>query len=298
MEQHGDAGYASFAAAHETRLACSLVAETGLPRERAAAVAAEVLPAAFERSFASDGAAYGWLRVAARHLAAGSPTWADAADTALGRAEFAAAAFAGLPSRDRELLRLRYVEGLLPDAVAARLGLTVADVVAGIERARALAARSLPRRTHAVSVPRAVAAAALGVAAAAFLVAGPPHAVLPPAAARTLPSFADIEVPVASSREPVPAADRTRALATRGTAVPGDVTPRPPVDADPPDTPCDTCGGRNLVDTLAVAVPDPVQPVLGEDELEVEQAAGREHVKFCDTIPANSPGVRCIRTEH
>jgi DNA-directed RNA polymerase specialized sigma24 family protein len=228
--------FASFAATHEDRLVRSVMSEIGLSHAEAAAVAREVLPAAFQRTFATCGAAYGWLRVAARHRAAGSDRWAAAADAALGHADSALVVLAGLSHEDRELLRLRYVDGLLPAALAERTGRTLAEVQDGLDRASA-AARAVtcepeadlaqripaPRMPARGSLPRFAAAAAL--AALALLSAGVTPSSPPLAGEPFRPAF-DPMTPVTTTAADAPEAVTARP-AYRTVAGPAATSPTP-----------------------------------------------------------------------
>ncbi len=309
-----DTAYAPFIATHEDRLVCSLVSESGLSPAAARAVAADVLPAAHARSFASDGAAYGWLRVAARHRAAGSPGWADAADAAVAAAlGGSAAALAGLSAADRELLRLRYVEGLLPAALAARLGVAEAEVRARLDRARGTATRSLTKpRTLAVPLPRAAAALAAAAAAAFVSFGGGVSPGSPPALARRAPApYADAAlpqpvVPVASGEEPAAANGRVTVRPPGAVDVPG----RTPVVA-PPRRPGDDGDGSGggcrsgcrpptvLTDELHIHVPSEIADVVGQKEVVVEQQVAQDVVSVCETVPAIPAGVAsCVPARH
>ena len=307
MTEHGEAAaYAPFVALHEARLVRSLVSESGLSPAAAASVAAGVLPVAYERSFASDGAAYGWLRVAARHLVAGTAAWADAADAALSAADLAAGALACLPAQDRELLRLRYVEGVRPAVLAARLGVTEDDVLARLDSARDAASAAEPAVAD-VSMPRA-AAALVCAAAAAFLFvgAGLPGIGGPAGAVSGRPVALDPPRAGTSVADPVPAVDRGD-IPVRGRGVTPAVAPRR-TDRDAPgrrtpgrDGGCTTCGTKKLPDELRVRIPSEVAEVLGEPDGEVSVTfeAMPENVAVCDTVPAIPVGVAsCVPGEH
>jgi DNA-directed RNA polymerase specialized sigma24 family protein len=295
-------GYASFTATHEERLVRSLVAETGLPHARAKAVAAAVLAGAWERGVTfPDGAAYGWLRVAARHFAA-DPTsaWGDAADAAVAQAHSAAVALAALPPSQRELLRLRYVDGLLPAAIAERLGTSVADVRSRLDSARTGATRRIARPTVTPYL-RTLAAAALAAAAAATLIptSGQSTPLAPPAAAG-LPSYALPHAgldPVDAVRHLDPA---THAMgAVRADASYDEVVV--PDEAVPAALPCrlpKTCLGEEKMpgkNAIVVNVPDQVGDVTGENEVVVKQDS-RIPMDLCDTMPSPPAGV--ARCEH
>lgn len=297
-----DAAYTAFRAAHEERLVRSLVSESGLTRTAAAAVVADVLPAAYGRRFASSGAAYGWLRVAARHRASGSDAWADSADAALVQARLAATALAGLPAADRDLLRLRYVEGVPAEALATRLGVPVATVLATLDRAVSAAAGSIPapRRQHLdVPLPRVAAALALA-AAAVFLKGGAPAPVADENWAWSpSPSYS---VPVAGA-DPVDLVPEVAPVALDRPSVVAQRTPRAvtPVRPDPPVKPGDGCIGScgntgSLTNSLKVAVPAGLHDVVGDDELEVDQPVGNEYVALCDAFPSVPAGtMKCVR---
>lgn len=290
-----DAAFAAFVATHEERLVRSLVSEAGLSRAAAAAVAADVLPVAFGRDLATSGAAYGWLRVAARHRAAGSADWAGAADAALVQALPAAAALAALPAEDRELLRLRFAEGVPAEEIAARIGAPVAEVTSRLDAAVAATALALPRRRLPVSIPRLAAAAA--VVAAAVVIAGAPDSgngarrpladgpspawrvaapaeVLPPEAATpgTLPVRTVVPLPGPA------------AVVVAG--VPGDDDP-----ASPPSTPCRTCGKNGPAAGLHVYLPaDGGQDVyLGAPPKELD-----DRVAVCEAFPSFDTVVSCV----
>ncbi|HVF03897.1 MAG TPA: hypothetical protein VNA20_03575 [Frankiaceae bacterium] len=311
----GAATFASFAATHEDRLVRSVMSESGLSPDAAAAVAADVLPAAYERSFASCGAAYGWLRVAARHRAAGSTGWADAADTALCRADAARAVLAGLPAVDRELIRLRFVDGVLPDALAERFGLDLDDVLARLDRgcaaARAVGEATdatpvpLPRRAEpsGFSAPRAAAAAALVAAAVLGGVQSPPAH--PPLANAPFPSTLALPRSVAAAADEVVAATpagraaAVAAAATRTTSARVVDLGAPPADTEPP-TCLRNCGGSGggFVDELHVTVPKQVADATGQREVVVEEAAG-DLAHLCDVLaPVPAGTARCVRREH
>jgi DNA-directed RNA polymerase specialized sigma24 family protein len=307
MTEHGEAAaYAPFVALHEARLVHSLVSESGLSPAAAASVAADVLPVAYERSFASDGAAYGWLRVAARHFLAGTAAWADAADAALSSADLAAGALACLPAQDRELLRLRYVEGVLPADLAARLGVSEADVLARLDSARDATAGSEPAVAD-VSLPRAAAALACAAAAAfLFVGAGLPGLGSPAGAVPGRPVALDPPRLGTSVAEPVPAVDRGD-LPVRTPAVPAVVAQRRAVrDPAAPRTPdrdagCPTCGSKKLPDELRVRIPAEVAEALGvpDSEVSVTFEAAPDDVAVCDTVPAIPVGVAsCVPGEH
>ena len=303
MPQHGET-FGSFAATHEDRLVRSLMSETGLPHAAAARVAADVLPVAYERRFATCGAAYGWLRVAARHHAAGSPTWSDAADTALGCADSALSVLAALPAADRELLRLRYVDGLRPETLAARLGVGVDDVVARLDRAQAAAASALPaprppadpkaepaRRVPAVSVPR-LAAAVAAVAAALVATGGHAPPAVPPVASDTLPAF-NLPGPGTGTggdpAGPVPASERRGQLVVVPASAGRPGTTLTPPGGHPQRPPSGTrcrhsCGNVRLNDELHVRVPKDVSERLGQEEVVIKQDVGSEHVHICDVL--------------
>ena len=297
-----DAGFAAFVAAHEDRLVRSLVSETTLPASAAAEVVDEVLPVAYERRFATDGAAYGWLRVAARHHAAGSPAWSDAADAALVQAHLAAAALSRLPAADRDLLRLRFVDGLLPAAVAERLGVSVPEVLARLDRASAAAARALPahdRQTSPIPLPR-VAAAVILVVAAVFVGGRGGSPLVPPVAAAPVPTYTDA-VPTGSTPDvEVPARSGPVAVAIRARAHAGDASVVVPVGEperiDQDGSPgCRRCPPRRLADELHVKLPTEVGDRVGRRELVVPQAAGNEHVALCATVPAMPEGPASCR---
>jgi DNA-directed RNA polymerase specialized sigma24 family protein len=297
-------GYASFEATHEERLVRSLVAETRLPRARATLVAREVLACAWERGVTfPDGAAYGWLRVAARHRAADpSSAWADAADAAVAQAHEAAEAIATLAPSERELLRLRYVDGLLPAAIADRLGTTVADVRARLDAARSGTARRLAARHGLVPYVRPFAVAALAAAAAATLfspaartsplrppvVAGGPSYVLPRAGSEPLDASSHAPLPVQAV-----GGDRMNAAYDATTVA---VPYAPP----PPRHPCRlsrTClpGDDVGPDTLVVPLPKQVGDKTGKPEVTVPLTD--VPVRVCEKMPDAPPGgvVRCER---
>ncbi|HWL37726.1 MAG TPA: hypothetical protein VNQ77_16180 [Frankiaceae bacterium] len=307
MAEHGEAvAYAPFVALHEARLVRSLVSESGLSPAAAASVAADVLPLAYERSFASDGAAYGWLRVAARHLVAGTAAWAEAADAALSSADLAAGALACLPAQDRELLRLRYVEGVLPAALAARLGVSEDDVLARLDSARGAAAGSEPAAAD-VSMPRAAAALACAAAAAFLFVGGGlPGTGSPTGAMPGRPVALDPPRLGTSVAEPVPAVDPAD-RPVRTSVVEPVVSPRRTVRDTPgtrkpnPDGECTTCNTKKLPDELRVRVPSEVAEVIGDrdGEVSVTFEAAPEDVAICDTVPAIPVGVAsCVPGEH
>ncbi len=297
-------GYAAFAATHEERLVRSLVAETGLPRASAQAVAREVLAVAWERGVTfPDGAAYGWLRVAARHCAADpASAWAAAADTALVQAPDAVAALAALPADDRALLRLRYVEGLLPAAIAERLGTTAADVLDRLDRARTGAARGFARRPRVMAVLRPVAAVALGASAAATLLLSgartgvplPPYAAGQPAYG-TAPLVTEPvdAAPHVAPPAPVVVIDSSRSSNGADLRVPGgddDGDLHQPRKCALPKT----CLPKNRVrpDEIHVPLPTEVGEVYGNDEVVVENTAP---VAVCDNVPSPPAGVaKCV----
>ena len=305
--------FASFAATHEDRLVRSVMSEIGLSHAEAAAVAREVLPAAFQRTFATCGAAYGWLRVAARHRAAGSDRWAAAADAALGHADSALVVLAGLSHEDRELLRLRYVDGLLPAALAERTGRTLAEVQDGLDRASA-AARAVtcepeadlaqripaPRMPARGSLPRFAAAAAL--AALALLSAGVTPSSPPLAGEPFRPAF-DPMTPVTTTAADAPEAVTARPAyrTVAGPAATSLGSPVRTVPIDDPDTgqitPCRGCpgSGSNFADELHVGVPKEVGDATGQREVVVKDVAG-EVVHFCDAFaPVPGAVARCER---
>ena len=323
MPGTGATTYASFAATHEDRLVCSVMSECGLSRAAASRVAAAVLPAAAERTFATCGAAYGWLRVAARHHAAGSEHWAEAADAALGHADSALVALAGLSATDRELLRLRYVDGLLPDALAERTGLSVAEVLAGLDRARA-ATRAVTSATAAPAVPEprapeqgvsalvsAPRAAAVAVLAAAALLTGSGGRTTPPVAGS--PHLPVIDSVAPRTFDAPDAAGPAVAIGRRGVApVPATAAGVPDVVVrdlgnvpDEPGPGPGTCrtrqctgGGNGFVDELHVAVPKQVGDATGTRELVVKEFAG-DYVHLCDVLtPVPAGAARCVRNQH
>lgn len=294
-------GYAAFAAMHRERLVRSLVAETGLPRARAQAVAAEVLAAAWERGVTfPDGAAYGWLRVAARHRAADpaagpASDWAAAADAAVAHAHDAVAALADLPPAERELLRLRYVEGLLPAAIADRLGTTVAEVRQRLDRAMTGATRRLTRRRTVAPYVRPSLAALLVAAAAVSLVGTTSHqgSRRPPTAAG-VPSYGGAPLAL----DPVDAASSSVHPVTVA-AVPPHVSE--PVSVSPDDADDSSSAGHGCgltcgvpdSDQVVIVVPAQLTAVLG-DEIARPVPTG-----FCHTFPMPAPTVaQCVSGGH
>ena len=280
----------------------SLASESGLSRATASAVAAEVLPVAYARTFASPGAAYGWLRVAARHRACDSAGWAEAADAALVHGRIAAAAVAGLPAADRELLRLRYAEGLPAEEVAARTGSDTAAVQARLDAAVATAtAVPSPRKAPAdVTLPRVLAAAALALGAAMLRPGLPAPVADDTWAGSRAPAFS---VPAAGrdAVDSVPLPGDGPATVTPGIPAGDVVAPAPPAPRAPgaDDTDDDGTGscakGCVRIDRIHVDVPEQLEPVTG-DEITVEQTFASEVVAVCDTFPAVPAGVlQCER---
>jgi DNA-directed RNA polymerase specialized sigma24 family protein len=298
-------GYAAFAATHAERLVRSLVAETGLPRAAAQEIADDVLARAWERGVTfPDGAAYGWLRVAARHRAA-DPTsaWAEAADTALVQATEAVSALAALPAGDRALLRLRYVEGLLPTAIAERLGTTAADVLDRLDRAHTGAARGLTPRPRVSAILRPVAAVALGGATAmSFLLTGAhTGAPLPPSAAAR-PAYGSTPL----DNDPVDAVSHDGTTRGQAAAVADDLLPAIDVSDLGGLTDDEPGGARRCAlragcvtppkvapNQIHVPLPGTVGQVYGHPDYVVPDAVPAS--MFCDTVPAPPAGVaKCV----
>jgi RNA polymerase sigma factor (sigma-70 family) len=319
---------AEYAALHESRLVDSLVAETGLPHADAAAIAWDVVRRAHERGTpaASAAATYAWLRVAARHRALdelrarqGGPagSWDDAAAaadqalaTALGTTR-AATPLDGLSADEREVLRLRYVEGLLPAAIAERLGTTTDAVDARLDRARSGAAHALRRARIAarrrfaltrVGAPAAgIALAIAGILALDFSgVTAPTHqpravqAVEPP----TVLALTGDD-PAAVAPHGTAAAPYSPAIATDGVAVPTDVVG--PTDSGTPDGGDDghacngICTNKKIADSVHVPLPQQARDATGRDDLEVDMV-----VPVCSSLPARPPGevARCVPGSH
>jgi DNA-directed RNA polymerase specialized sigma24 family protein len=324
---------AEYAALHESRLVDSLVAETGLPHADAAAIAWDVVRRAHERgtpagtstAATSTAATYAWLRVAARHRALdelrarqGGPTgsWDDAAAAAdqalanaLGKARVAA--LDGLSADEREVLRLRYVDGLLPAAIAERLGTTTDAVDARLDRARSGAARTLRRaRTAArrrfaltrVGAPAAgIAIAVAGILALDFSgVTTPgqqPRAVRAAEPPTTISLTGDD--PAATAPHGTAAAPYGHATTTDGVTDPADVAL--PTDPNAPDggadkPPCNgICTNKKIADSVHVPLPQQARDATGRDDLEVDMV-----VPVCSAIPARPPGevARCVPGSH
>jgi hypothetical protein len=222
----------------------------------------------------------------------------------VGRADDAAAALAGLSPADRDLLRLRYAEGLLPATLADRLGLTVAEVDARIDRARAAAARALTaRRTFPVPLPRA--AAALALAAAAVFYGGGVHlpSFAPPASAAPAPLALDAPRPRTPADTAVPTAasgDLAGSGSTAGgsgaTAPGSRGTPSGDQDPSLPHTCKVTCTGP-IVDELHITLPTDVGG--HRDVVLPADTASKLGVPVCDTVTAIPAGVaKCEPAEH
>lgn len=294
------------------QLAASLVAETGLSPDAADAIAAEVRGHARERGFTCAAEAYAWLRVAARRRAldtlldgAGGPagTWADAAeaaDQALVRIRDAAAgALDALPADEREVLRLRYVEGLLPDAIATRLGTTADTVHDRLAAARADAARALrPDRSRALRDAVRPLGAAVAAAAALLTFVGTPQApspTVPRGRAADAPAFA---LPVPGQRdaaEPVAAVERGTTAFSASAFVPAHVDDvRPDTGGGSSHTSAcgtlkhATCGGAvETPEEIHVVIPGAARGPGGDRDVVIKQ--DKLPFSVCSKVPAAPP---------
>jgi RNA polymerase sigma-70 factor (ECF subfamily) len=321
----------AFVALHEQRLVGSLTSDTGLSAADARALAADLLARAYDRGVTFESAAetYAWLRVCARRLAldllrvrrggaALADPWADAAEAAdlalmgtrLGAAQRVLAA---LPDAQREVLRLRYVDGLRPPAIAERLSLPVSTVEALLVAGRGAATRALhrggllgaarcvgrSRRTQVQAAAGPAALVALAAVSAVFSIATLPGSVHGPSArgTRSVPPAVALPgagVPVTVVADLGDPRDLPARVAVADT-LPGQDRPVL-VDQDPyVDGPsrcvraCIKTPGKPPTlgpEKLHVKLPGP----LADDHDDVELDSQYGDVDICTTVPAAMPG--------
>lgn len=203
-------------------------------------------------------------------------------------------AYGALPPEQRRVLVLRYVDGVEPAAIAARLGTTEPEVRDLIAAARGdLLRTTRPEVARPLALTAVLAALAL---TAVTRVATPPDATQyakAPSAQGVTPvvggeAFVPVDRGVAG-----PAAGDVRGLGLVDGSVPdqldpGARDPRPPVR-----TCAAVCAPRTPKsgDTVRILLPQPVSETIGTQELVFEQ----EHVPVCESVPTAPAGAaRCV----
>lgn len=207
-------------------------------------------------------------------------------------------AYGALPPAQRRVLVARYVDGLTPAAIAARLGVTEAEVTDLIASAR----------NDLLAVPRSpfvrpVALVAVGAALALTAVTrAPAPGGASPGVAAPLPGGVTHVV----GGEPLIHVDGTGTTAPRADAAPN-VTRRAVVVSVPrqrvpevrsprvPSTGCKTAlclpSTPKSGDSVHVVLPEQVGAAVGQQELVVEV----EDVAMCDNVPSPPAGTaRCV----
>ncbi|HEV2889725.1 MAG TPA: sigma factor-like helix-turn-helix DNA-binding protein [Frankiaceae bacterium] len=209
-------------------------------------------------------------------------------------------AYGALPQAQRRVLVLRYVDDLAPDAVAARLGMPVAEVEDLLAAARSGLLRTPRPLLRPGAVARPVALAAVTAAFALTLVPGSPGAVRSPSfAAPAREGITNVvggdAVAPRLPEAPVPgAAPAVRVIRTVRVVPAGEVVAEPVRPRRPRGRCLTVCVPKSprTGDVVQVPLPEPVSEAVGRQEIELRQ----DHVPLCSTVPANAAGgvARCV----